>query len=325
MRTCQPDQPGLPSRPLTITTAVGVALLLAGLVQGQQTGVHYPYSAALPPGTVGLSQLRRGGPVSGYFQPVELVCPGGGDVSLEIEGHFVESTSSRVRAGMLIGPVYRARVTNIPKHPGAEVYPTVEVINRLFPPPGEEAKFPIPIHITQEELELAMEGQFVTRVVYLEDRDTALPVRDDPNFQRYFEVHPRQDPLRVADELGRPMAILRMGSRVPDNNGQLGMDYGGPPLIPYQLPEELPAQEGQATPAEVKSVVPSEPAASGSPRSPAPADGSAAFKSGLPARPEFDRPAPYSAETTQPVRYSTPKNVLRFPSNIFRRRDAQQP
>jgi hypothetical protein len=222
-----------------------VALLAAAsaLHAQPQPPVHYPYRADQPPGTLALSQLQRGGPLQGYFQPVELYCPEGGRVSFEVEGQFPESRSSRLRAGLLIGPVYRAQVTDIPKHPGAEVYPTIEVINRLYPPPGHEARFPIPVHITQEELELALAGHFVTRVVYLEDPATALPVRDDPKFQRYFEVHPRQDPLYVADELGRPMAVLRMGSRVPDasgQSGQAGMNYGCPPLILYELPEDLP-------------------------------------------------------------------------------------
>jgi hypothetical protein len=229
--------------------ALAALLVCAAAAHAQpQPPVHYPYRADQPPGTIALSQLGRGGPLPGYFQPVELYCPEGGHVSLEMEGAFEDSQTSRVRAGMLIGPVYRAKVTNIPKHAGEEVYPTVEVINRLYPPPGHEAKFPIPIHITQEELELALAGHFITRVVYLEDRATALPQREEPKFQRYFEVHPRQDPLLVADELGRPMAILRMGSRVPDASGAM-TGHGSPPLIRYELPEDLPEAPPQAAPA----------------------------------------------------------------------------
>lgn len=229
----------------SVLAAILAAACLALPAQAQpRSPVHYPYRADQPPGTIGLSQLQRGGAeaVRGYFQPVELYCPDGARVTLEVEGHFADAQSSRVRAGMLIGPVYRAKVTDIPDHPGEEVYPTVEVINRLFPPPGHEARFPIPIHITQEELELALEGNLVTRVVYLEHPDGALPLRERPTFQRYYEVHPRQDPLQVADEQGRPMAILRMGSRIPDALGQMGMNYGSPPLIQYELPEDLPVE-----------------------------------------------------------------------------------
>ena len=47
------------------------------------------------------------------------------------------------RLGLLISPVYRFRVTNIPLHPGAEVFPTIEVVNRLYPPEGRAWEFPV--------------------------------------------------------------------------------------------------------------------------------------------------------------------------------------
>ena len=78
---------------------------------------------------------------------------------------------------MQIGPVYRLQVTDIPNNPGVEIFPTVEVIDRLYPPPGLALRFPIPIELTQDELEMAARGTFVTRVIYVEDPSIALPVR----------------------------------------------------------------------------------------------------------------------------------------------------
>ena len=121
------------------------------------------------------------------------------------------------------------------------------MINRLDPPPGQESRFPIPIEITQEELELALSGQFVTRVIYLEDPNRPFPLPEEPKRQRYFEVRADQDPLQVADELGRPMAILRMGSRVPDENSvptQLGYTYGTPPVRLLTAPMFVPRDAG---------------------------------------------------------------------------------
>ena len=77
---------------------------------------------------------------------------------------------------MLIGKVYRFRVTGIKRNEGFEVFPTVEVINRMYPPKGQATRFPIPIQLTEEELALAISGRFVTRVIYLEDPRTALPL-----------------------------------------------------------------------------------------------------------------------------------------------------
>ena len=98
----------------------------------------------------------------------------------------------------------------------SEIFPTVELIDRLYPPPGLALRFPIPIELTQDELELAARGAFVTRVIYVEDPQQALPVaqRRDSE-QPWIEAPPGEDPLVTADRFGRPVAILRIGGRVP--------------------------------------------------------------------------------------------------------------
>jgi hypothetical protein len=147
-------------------------------------------------------------------------------------GQFAKPKPGPLVAGLLIGQVYRLRVTGIPQQEGQEVYPSVEVIDRIFPPVGKEFAFPIPIELTQEELEMALAGKFVTRVIYLEEPESALPVAERPGQQSYFEAADGDNPLDVADSLGRPMAILRMGGRVPDAEGpDANFLYGSPPLV----------------------------------------------------------------------------------------------
>jgi hypothetical protein len=154
-------------------------------------------------------------------------------VSLAAEGQFIQPQPLPLRVGMLIGQVYRLRVMNIPLNLGAEVFPTIEVIDRLYTPQDQSRRFPIPIELTREDLVLALEGKFVTRVIYLEDPRNALPVREDPQTQHWFEVGPGRDPLAEADALGRPVAILRLGARVPEQNGQFDANflYGCPPFV----------------------------------------------------------------------------------------------
>ena len=156
----------------------------------------------------------------GYFQPIEIDAPAGASVAVAVEDQFTPPARAPVTAGMLIGSVYRLRVTGIPRHAGIEVFPTIEVVNRLYPPPGQELRFPVPVELTLQDLELAMDGHFVTRIIYLEDPKLALPAASDKKHQSWFEVGPHQDPLAVADRLGRPMAILRIGGRVPANPDQ---------------------------------------------------------------------------------------------------------
>jgi hypothetical protein len=136
---------------------------------------------------------------------------------------------------MLIGQVYRVRVMKIPRHLGMEVFPTIEVVDRLYTPAGQEQRFAIPVELTQEDLEMALAGKFVTRVIYLEDPRNALPVGQDPKAANWFDIGPRRDPLAVADALGRPVAILRMGGRLPDSERGPDMSYlfGCPPFLQY--------------------------------------------------------------------------------------------
>jgi hypothetical protein len=219
----------------------------------QRPGWHYFHSADLPPGAIGSGQALRGGPTPGYFQPVEVRAPEGVLISPAVNGQFLDPKPGSLLAGMLIGQVYRLRVSNIPDQETDEVFPTIEVVSRLHPPPGQAVRFPIPIQLTLEELKLAIGGRYVTRVIYLEDPATAIPLRDEADGQRYFEVQPRQDPLQVADELGRPMAILRMGSRVPDlarETTNLGFNYGQPPLLLFDKPIHVPRDSGLEPPPE---------------------------------------------------------------------------
>lgn len=239
-KSSQGDSRGVSVRRL-LSLLTPLALLLANSgAQAQSPPVHYFHSADLPPGTVGQGQLLRGGPLPGYFQPVEIQAPPGAKIALAVDGAFQQPQESPLLVGLLIGQVYRFRVTQIPKQEGLEVFPSIEVVNRLYPPDCLETHFPVPVQLAQEELELALQGNFVTRVIYLENPDQALAVRDQPGQQRYYDVHFDEDPLKVADRLGRPMAILRMGSRTPDlNQLPTRFTFASPPWQPLQRPAPL--------------------------------------------------------------------------------------
>jgi hypothetical protein len=188
----------------------------------------------MPPGAIGNLRLTRGGPLSGYFQPVRIRAPEGARISLAEEGGFSNDASSNVLVGMQIAPVYRLRVGGfLPAEPNQEVFPTVELIDRLYPPQGLALRFPIPIELTRDELQMAADGMFVTRVIYVENPNQALPVdssKDDT--QQWVEAPPGADPLAVADEMGRPVAILRIGGRVPSNTSA-SFDACPSPLMHY--------------------------------------------------------------------------------------------
>ena len=143
--------------------------------------------------------------------------PEGALISLACEGGFTEPQREKPLAGMLIGQVYRLKVVEHSESTkGEEVFPTIEVIDRLYPPPGQAARFPIPIELTQEELEmrprrpLRAAGDLRRRAADGPARPRRCPASSGTSKSR-----PDDDAMEVADRLGRPMAILRMGSRVP--------------------------------------------------------------------------------------------------------------
>lgn len=220
-----------------------VCVCAMSIARGEERGVHYQFRADMSPGAIGSWQLLRGGPLPGYPQPVEIRAPAESRVSMAVAGGFADPQPTPFKVGMLIAPVYRLRVTGIPFHEGEEVYPTIEVINRLYPPAGQAWRFPIPIELTLEDLEHALDGRFVVRVIYLEDPDFALPGPDDPLHQRWIDAGAGNDPLQLADEIGRPMAILRMGGRVPLDAAGLSDEaflFGSPPFLcaPRSVPHE---------------------------------------------------------------------------------------
>ena len=232
------------------TIAASMCLCLAAMLPAQTAvGPDCP-QGVVPPGAIGSRQLQRGGPLLGSFQPVEIRAPHGATVSTAVEGSFDEPRPAPLSVGMLIGPIYRVRVMNIPLAPGVEVFPTIEVVDRVYAPPGQELRFAVPVEITSEELQMAAAGKFVTRVIYIEDPHSAVPVAK-PQQQSWFDVGSGKSPLAVARNLGRPVAILRMGGRLPENNPDDLARFlcGCPPLMHFKTPQS-PTQAPTAPPTE---------------------------------------------------------------------------
>lgn len=224
--------------------------LAAWPAAAQPPAAHFRHHAQMPPGQIGAAQLERGGPLRGYFQPVEVRGPQGIAIALAQAGTFTDPLPAPLHVGMLIAPVYRLRVTGIPNFEGREVFPTIEVIDRLYPPAGFELRFPIPIDLTEEDLRLAAAGHYVTRVVYVEDPDQALPAPQSGTQIQWFDAGPGNDPLVEADRLGRPVAIVRLGGRVPLDSASPddAFLHGSPPweLLP-PADAVVPAGEDVAT------------------------------------------------------------------------------
>jgi hypothetical protein len=200
-----------------------ILLVAAPLAAQQPKAVHYRYPSQTPLGQVGAERLRQGGPVVGYYQPVAFSSQSPITISLANDGTWTDGTVGKVHAALQLGQPYRLKLTNLPLHTGRECYPTIEVVDRTYPPGGMEFRFPIPVVFNDDDIRLAMDGMFVTRVIYVEDPQLAIPGGQQPGEQLWHDAGAAANPLEIADQLGRPVAIIRMGGRLPDERH--GPDY----------------------------------------------------------------------------------------------------
>ena len=181
----------------------------------------------------------------GHMQPVQLVAPANTTIEVgDAATSFGQAQDSQMTVAMGIGYVYRFKLSNLPlpNVAGKTLYPSIEVIGKLSPPPGLEKDFPVQVVVTRDDIEIALEGRMVTRVIYLEDSRGTLPYLHTEDSQPSVDVRRGQDPLRAAERLGRPMAILRMGSRVPmENEVAEWFTFGvaAPQVLPNPRPVNL--------------------------------------------------------------------------------------
>jgi hypothetical protein len=199
--------------------------------QGQYRGIPpegawHPLHHNAPPGQAAgwLNAINRYDPT--WLQPVRVELPTDGTVSVYSASQRPEAElAPPAQFSVSVGHVYRLRVADMPEFPGLEVYPTIELLDRLHPPLDRINDFPIPVVISEEDLRIALAGQLVTRVIYLEQPQLAAPL--DP-LRRDFpqSVDSDGNALLEADRRGRPMMILRIGSRTP-TPGQTSPSFYG--------------------------------------------------------------------------------------------------
>lgn len=214
------------ARSLTLVSAVTSAVLFTASVRGQDTRFHQPLNqrTSLGESAAWLTHIR--GHQSSWLQPVRISVPGGAEVSVYSgTGEPAGVTAAPATVAVNPGHTYRLRLAKMPEFPDAELYPSVEVLDRLHPPPGQAHRYPIPVPFSADDLRLALAGRLVTRVIYLEQPQLAQQL-DPLNREVPQAVLPSANVLQEADRLGRPMIIVRMGARRPSPSHTSSMFFG---------------------------------------------------------------------------------------------------
>ncbi len=204
----------------TMTFLLGclTSALITMQAQAQQPIEHEFIRGDMPPGVAARFYQMSDPALRGKIQPVQLVAPANTTIEVgDAQSSFGQPRINQMTINMGLGYVYRFKLSNFPQPDaaGKTLYPSIEVIGKLNPPAGLEKDFPVQVVVTRNDIDVALAGRMVTRVIYLEDPRGTLPHLHTTTDQPSVDVRRGQDALRAAEKMGRPMAILRMGSRVP--------------------------------------------------------------------------------------------------------------
>ncbi|HUR54094.1 MAG TPA: hypothetical protein VMZ71_08175 [Gemmataceae bacterium] len=228
---------------------VGMLTLLGPLAVGGPTSPVTPApttpAAMVRPGGVAPMPGHGAGPVMpfpnpGFGAPVpapllaaRVLAPAGVRVTA-----FPGSDLSRMFDGPQVfglrpGYIYRLELSNLPYYPGKVLYPEVEVQASIVPRPGMKyMDYPIPLLFTQGDIDRALAGAVVTKVVYLEDPEKAIPAEIPANTPIEIPVGSEAEGVKAARESGRVVAIVRLGDRKPPAEWLTAAAVDGTILLP---------------------------------------------------------------------------------------------
>lgn len=225
---------------LSVLTAITVTGMNSGLLAQEPSSPYFLLDQRTPLGQAAAVMGFQNPNEPARLQPIRFDLPTSGQVTFFCGPDRHPSTiDSKQLASVAPGHVYRLRLSHLPEFPGLELFPTIEILDRLHPPAGQELSFPVPVAITPEEIDHALNGRLITKVVYLEQPQLAVPDTRLPR-EAVEDVPSDRNLLVEADLRGRPLIILRIGGRQPGRTGS-SREFFGPPA-----PLALPANAGQS-------------------------------------------------------------------------------
>lgn len=233
--------------------AVGQALTAQPVPVPSQgpAGATAGFGAATPGGPLGaprampgpdLLQPGMGAPVPAPLVAAKFVVPK--DVRVTA---FPGTPLSRIYdapalMGLRPGYSYRFELSNLPYHPGKTLYPEVEVRATLVPRPGMKyMDYPLPLVFSQADIEKALKGAVVTKVIYLEDPEKALPAEVNPNAPVEMPDATDEAAIKAARDNGRLMAVVRLGNLKPTAEQLRPYAIEGTVLLPGEKYLRTPA------------------------------------------------------------------------------------
>jgi uncharacterized repeat protein (TIGR01451 family) len=135
--------------------------------------------------------------------------------------------------GLRPGYIYRLKLSGLEHARWLELNPTLEVLGSLrLSPRVNTACFPAPVHFSAEDLEQALAGSMVTKVVYLEHPERAAPISTDCDTILEDELPYGHDFKTEAWDRGRPVLIVRLGGRALSEAELIHQGISGTVMLP---------------------------------------------------------------------------------------------
>ncbi|MFO0826062.1 MAG: hypothetical protein U0792_23585 [Gemmataceae bacterium] len=237
--------------PLTGTLVIGGllgSLALGGpprpttgiLQTGGTTGI-YPTPGMGPPGAVAAFGAIVPPPAPGHIinaAPAPLLAakflaPKGVQVTAFPGSPLASKFETPTVMGLRPGYVYRFELSNLPYEDGKSLYPEVEVRGVLVPRPGMKyMDYPIPLLFTPADISRALAGALITKVIYLEDPEKAIPAEASADAPIEVPENTERGAIKAATDNGRLMAIVRLGNRKPSQQELWAVAVDGTILFP---------------------------------------------------------------------------------------------
>ncbi|MDR0327959.1 MAG: hypothetical protein LBI05_06670 [Planctomycetaceae bacterium] len=132
------------------------------------------------------------------------------------------------------GAIYRLKLSNIPGHPGKELFPTLEIAPTAARTQAFLAHSSVPVEFTDNDFDQAFTGNFVTKVVYLPNPEFQGIAMSAVGTLVNTSLQPGVDPIVEASKRGSILAVIRMGNKDLANRsgGQQPSFAGGPGQVP---------------------------------------------------------------------------------------------
>jgi len=128
------------------------------------------------------------------------------------------------------GATYRLKLSNIPGHPGKELYPTIDIAPTAARTQAFLAHSSVPVEFTDNDFDQVFSGNFVTKVVYLPNPEFQGIAMSGVGTLVSTRLPAGADPIIEASKRGSILAVVRMGNKDLSTLHQQQQRMGGTPM-----------------------------------------------------------------------------------------------